>query len=150
MLRGGLVYSAALRQVQKSTPGPGSHTGGVYHFGKESGGAEENGPLLPAGFAATAHLVARNALKTEHRRHHREQEAHMPITLESTRSRHLDATSPLLDESCSPTQPIQTATPLYCASTSNKPSTKCEHSGRQSRRGAKARFTRSGQTPQIF
>ena len=92
-----LVYSAALRQVQKS------------HLAEEVAQAtfiilaqkarRLNGRTILSGWLCrTAHFVARNTLKAEFRRHYREQEAQMQSLINEPAPETWRQLAPLLDE----------------------------------------------------
>jgi len=92
-----LVYSAALRQVQKS------------HLAEEVAQATfiilaqkarrlDGRTILSGWLCRTAHFVARNTLKAEFRRHYREQEAHMQSLINEPAPEAWRQLAPLLDE----------------------------------------------------
>src|ERR1043166_407788 len=92
-----LVYSAAWRQVQNPHLAQ-EVTQAVFVILARKAAALSQRTVLSGWLCRTAHLVARNALKTEHRRQHREQEAHMQSLLNEPGADAWAQLAPLLDE----------------------------------------------------
>ena len=92
-----LVYSAAWRQVQNPHLAQ-EVTQAVFIILARKSAALSKRSALSGWLCRTAHLVARNALKTEHRRHHREQEAYMQSLLNQAEADAWAQLAPLLDE----------------------------------------------------
>jgi RNA polymerase sigma factor (sigma-70 family) len=93
----GLVYSAACRQVHNPHLAQ-EVTQAVFIILAKKAAALRKRTVLSGWLCRTAHLVARNALKTEHRRHHRKQEAHMQSLLNQPEADTWMQLAPLLDE----------------------------------------------------
>src|SRR5438477_13049757 len=92
-----LVYSAAWRQVQNPHLAQ-EVTQAVFIILARKSAALSQRAVLSGWLCRTAHLVARNALKTEHRRQQREQEAHMQSLLNEPDADAWAQLAPLLDE----------------------------------------------------
>src|SRR5436190_18621796 len=92
-----LVYSAALRQVHNPHLAQ-EVTQAVFIILARKAAALRQRAVLSGWLCRTAHLVARNALKTERRRQHREQEAHMQSLLNKPETDAWTRLAPLLDE----------------------------------------------------
>src|ERR1041385_640854 len=92
-----LVYSAAWRQVQNPHLAQ-EVTQAVFIILASKAAALSQRTVLSGWLCRTAHLVACNALKTEHRRQHREQEAHMQSLLNQPGADAWAQMAPLLDE----------------------------------------------------
>jgi RNA polymerase sigma factor (sigma-70 family) len=92
-----LVYSAAWRQVENPHLAQ-EVTQAVFIILAKKAATLSQRTVLSGWLCRTAHLVARNALKTEHRRQHRENEAHMQSLLNEPDANAWAQLAPLLDE----------------------------------------------------
>ena len=92
-----LVHSAAMRQVQNSHLAQ-EITQAVFIILAQKARTLNERTVLAGWLCRTAHFVARNALKTEFRRQHREQEAYMQSLSNEPDAEAWPQMSPLLDE----------------------------------------------------
>ena len=92
-----LVHSAAMRQVQNAHLAQ-EVTQAVFIILAQKAGSLNERTVLAGWLCRTAHFVARNALKAEFRRQHREQEAYMQSLLNEPETSAWTQLSPLLDE----------------------------------------------------
>ena len=92
-----LVYSAALRQVQKSHLAE-EVVQATFIILAQKARRLDGRTILSGWLCRTAHFVARNTLKAEFRRHYREQEAHMQSLINESAPEAWRQLAPLLDE----------------------------------------------------
>jgi len=92
-----LVYFAALRQVHNPHAAE-DVTQAVFAILAQKAHTVEHHPILAGWLCRTTHFVARNALKSEFRRQHREHEAHMQSLLNNSDDGAWTQLAPMLDE----------------------------------------------------